>query len=669
MSAANNYSSDSDSDVKIKSTLRLEPLVNLKSQTKDGSRVAACLIGEQLLQYNFEGARTLYEAVRLGERVSKNGPMLGYRKKQSDGSEPYVWLTYKEVIDKSVNFAYGMLSLGITPGQDTFIAIYAKNRPEWVISEMAIYNTSSVVVSLYDTLGAAARVFIINQASIELVVCDTEDNANALVKCKPECPTLKHIVVMDSFSKQFKENAKAAGISVYNFDEIEKLGLQLDPKPPLKAPKPEDLCTICYTSGTTGMPKGVLLTHGNVIASTTVYQFLKNCSFTPKDVMISYLPLAHMYERILESVTYQSGARIGFFKGSIRTLADDVKELKPTVFPLVPRVLTRIFDAVIAEVEKSAIRKRVFTLAVAHKTRKMHKGVLRNDSFIDKRIFKKIREQLGGNVRFMSTGSAPIAEDVLNFARAAVGCIIVEGYGQTECAAAATLGMDADTTTGHVGVPLLCNAIKLIDVPELNYFAKDDVGEICIRGYNVFKGYYKNEELTRETLDEEGWLHTGDIGKWTENGTLKIIDRKKHIFKLQQGEYIAPEKIENVYVHSKYVMQVFVYGESLKTCLVAVVVPEEKLLRKAATEQMGMQDATLEELCSNEVLKKLIIDDMIDTGKKGGLQSFEQVKDIYVSPERFSIENGLLTPTLKGKRPNLKAHFSEQIERMYSKLK
>uniref|UniRef100_F1KZF3 Long-chain-fatty-acid--CoA ligase n=1 Tax=Ascaris suum TaxID=6253 RepID=F1KZF3_ASCSU len=644
----------------------------MKSQTKllsDGSRVAACLIGEELLQYNFEDARTLCEAIRHGERVSNNGPMLGYRQTQPDGSQPYVWLTYRQVIDRSINFAYGLLAIGIIPGQETFVAIYAKNRPEWTISELAVYNNSSVVVSLYDTLGATSRSFIINQASIEVVICDDEAKAASLVKSKHECPTLKYIVMMCDFSKDFNESANAVGISVYTFMEIEKRGSDLSPKPPLKAPKPCDVCTICYTSGTTGVPKGVILTHGNIIAATTTYQFLKNTHFTSEDVVISYLPLAHMYERVVENMVFQFGARVGFFRGDIKKLGDDIKELKPTFVPLVPRILTRIFDAVIADVQKSFIRKRVFNVAIAYKKRLVQKGILRTDSLFDKAVFKKIREQMGGRVRFMSIGSAPIAADVLTFARAAMGCIIVEGYGQTECSAIGTSGLEADTSPGHVGIPLVCSAIKLVDVPELGYFAKNDVGEICIRGHNVFKGYYKNEEATRETIDENGWLHSGDIGKWTENGTLKIIDRKKHIFKLQQGEYIAPEKIENVYGHSRYISQVFVHGESLKTCLVAIVVPDEKTLRETAKEEMGIQDATLEELCSNAALKKVIMDDMIDIGKKGGLQSFEQVKDIYVSSERFTIENDLLTPTLKGRRPNIQKHFAEQIEEMYSKLK
>lgn len=177
-----------------------------------------------------------------------------------------------------------------------------------------------------------------------------------------------------------------------------------------------------------------------------------------------------------------------------------------------------------------------------------------------------------------------------------------------------------------MGVPAPCNAIKLVDVPELNYLSKDGAGEVCIKGPNVFKGYYKNDEQTLQAIDSEGWLHTGDIGRWTKNGTLKIVDRKKHIFKLAQGEYVAPEKIENIYLRSPYVAQVFVHGESLKTCLVGIVVPDPEVLPGAVEENLGIKDKSIEELCKDPAVKKMILEDMTACGKKSGLYSFEQVR-------------------------------------------
>lgn len=208
--------------------------------------------------------------------------------------------------------------------------------------------------------------------------------------------------------------------------------------------------------------------------------------------------------------------------------------------------------------------------------------------------------------------------------------------------------------------------MKLEDVADMNYFSVNNEGEICIKGTNVFKGYLKDPEKTKETLDEDNWLHTGDIGRWQPNGTLKIIDRKKNIFKLAQGEYIAPEKIENIYVRSRAVLQVFIHGESLRSSLVAVVVPDPDVFPSFAAK-LGVK-GSLEELCQNQVVKKAILEDLQRLGKESGLKSFEQVKSIFVHPEPFSIENGLLTPTLKAKRAELSKYFQTQINSLYEAI-
>ncbi|VDM41763.1 unnamed protein product [Toxocara canis] len=635
---------------------------------QDGSRVAAFLEGNQLKRYNFEDAKTINEAVQRGLRVSNNGPMLGYRKQQPDGRKPYVWITYKEAIERSFDLTAGLGKLGARPGQETFIAIYARNRPEWIISELAIYNNRNIVVTLYDTLGPEARSFIINQASIEIAICDDEQKALGMIEEILRTPTLKHLIVLDQFGEKLKRNATLHNVSVHSFDEVVDMGRQAE-KSYLQAPSPEDLCTLCYTSGTTGMPKGVMLTHGNVTAATTIFQTCSSIDFGPSDTALSYLPLAHMYERMVECQMYSLGVKVGFFSGNIRLLNDDMKELKPTIVPLVPRLLTRIYDKAIAEADRSYITKVMLNVALAYKSYELRRGIVRNNSIFDSLVFKRMQEEMGGRVRFMTVGAAPISGDVLNFARAAFGAIIVEGYGQTENSAACTVCITADMDTGQVGIPSVCNAIKLIDVPELGYFAKDNVGEICIRGYNIFKGYYKDEEKTRETLDEDGWLHSGDIGRWTKNGVLQIIDRKKNIFKLQQGEYIAPDKIETIYAHSKFVRNVFVYGESLKSSLIAIVVPEEQVLKSVAKDlKLGLNDASFEELCANKELKKIVFEDIIEAGKKGGLNSLELVKDIYLSAEPFTIDNDLMTPTMKCKRPQIQKRFRQQLQQMYSEL-
>lgn len=284
----------------------------------------------------------------------------------------------------------------------------------------------------------------------------------------------------------------------------------------------------------------------------------------------------------------------------------------------------------------------------------------------DRIVFKKVQEAFGGNLRLIVVGSAPLAGNVLTFMRAALGCMISEGYGQTEATAPITLTVSGDFAPEHVGPPVACNAIKLVDVPEMDYLARNNQGEVCVRGSNVFQGYFREPELTASVMDVDGWLHTGDIGEWLPNGTLRIIDRRKHIFKLSQGEYIVPEKIESIYARSLFVEQVFVYGESLKSCVIGVVVPDQEVLMRWA-KQNGRQ-GSFSELCGSVDVKKMILVDMLAKGKEGGLKSFEQVKDVYVHDDLFSVKNGMLTPTFKSKRNEIQKRFKAQLTEMYETL-
>uniref|UniRef100_A0A3B3BGB6 Long-chain-fatty-acid--CoA ligase n=1 Tax=Oryzias melastigma TaxID=30732 RepID=A0A3B3BGB6_ORYME len=604
---------------------------------KDGARKTALLEdNNNLMSYYYSDAKTLYEIFQRGLKVSGNGPCLGYRKP----GRPYQWLKYKQVSDRAEHLGSGLLQKGLKPNTNTFFGIFAQNRPEWIIGELACYTYSMVVVPLYDTLGPEALVFIIDRAEISTVLCDNQKKAETLLQNreKGETPVLKMIIIMDSFSPELIERGAKCG---------SKINLILLSQQP---PKPEDLSVICFTSGTTGDPKGAMITHENIVADLAGV------------IKIFEVQMPHL---LFQAAVYGAGARVGFFQGDIRLLPDDMKTLQPTIFPVVPRLLNRIYDKVQSGA-KSPFQKWLLNFAVDRKYAEVQEGIIRRNSIWDKLIFNKVQESLGGRVRLMVTGAAPISPAVLKFLRAALGCQIFEGYGQTECAAACTFTMPGDATTGHVGMPLPCNYMKLVDVEEMSYFASNGEGEVCIKGKNVFKGYLKDPERTAEALDKDGWLHTGDIGKWLPSGVLKIIDRKKNIFKLAQGEYIAPEKIENVYVRSEAVAQVFVHGDSLQSCLVAIVVPDADVLPSFA-KKLGLQ-GSIEELCKNLEVKKAIISDMTKLGREAGLKSFEQVKDVYLHPEMFTIENGLLTPTLKAKRADLKALFQPQIDQLYAKI-
>ncbi|XP_014813491.1 PREDICTED: long-chain-fatty-acid--CoA ligase 5 [Calidris pugnax] len=640
------------------------PPVDLNKQSvgvEGGARRGALLTDNNLLSYYFEDGKTLYEIFQRGLHASGNGNCLGYRKP----NQPYQWLTYKQVLDRCQYLGSGLLQKGCKPSSNQYIGIFAQNRPEWIISEYACYTYSMVAVPLYDTLGPEAIVYIVNKADISIVICDKPEKAQVLLEnCEQgKTPGLKTIILMDLFDKELKERGAKVGVEILALQEVEELGRNniREPVPP----KPEDLCIVCFTSGTTGNPKGAMLTHQNVVANAAAFlrstENVVEC--TSSDITMSYLPLAHMFERVVQTVVYSCGAKVGFFQGDIRFLTDDMKTLKPTLFPVVPRLLNRIYDK-IQSGAKSPVKRCLLNFAVTMKTAEIKQGIIRNDSIWDKLIFKKVQETMGGRVRIMVTGAAPISPSVLTFLRAALGCQIFEAYGQTECSAGCTFSMPGDWTTGHVGAPLACNIIKLEDVEEMNYFSSNNEGEVCIKGPNVFKGYLKDPEKTAEAIDKDGWLHTGDIGKWLPNGTLKIIDRKKNIFKLAQGEYIAPEKIENVYIRSAPVAQIFVHGESLRSFLIGIVVPDPETLPEFAAK-LGIK-GSYEDMCKNPALKKAILEDMVRLGKEAGLKSFEQVKDLYVHTEMFSVENGLLTPTLKAKRPELVKVFQNEIEALYS---
>ncbi|XP_077284465.1 long-chain-fatty-acid--CoA ligase 6 isoform X2 [Arctopsyche grandis] len=614
----------------------------------------------KFLSYFHEDTKTLYEGFRRGAKESNNGPCIGWRE---GPGKPYIWANYNETLLRAKNFGSGLVAHGLSPGTQTFVGIYAQNCPEWVITEQAVYCHSMVLVPLYDTLGPDSCSFIINQADISIVVCEDDKKANLLLDKSPK--SLRKLVVVKEVRPATYQRAKNRGVDIVKFTDVELLGAQKDyPQTP---PKAQDLCTVCYTSGTTGNPKGVMLTHENVMAALcSVMAQLGPHKPNKTDVLLSFLPLAHMLERCCENAVYMVGGAVGFFGGDIKNLADDMRALRPTVFPAVPRLLNRLFDRAQQEISGSCLKRTLFNMAMSAKESELKRGIVRKNSLWDKLVFRKIQEGMGGRLRLMVVGSAPLAGNVLTFARCALGCLIVEGYGQTECTAPVTLTVQGDHVPEHVGPPVPCNHIKLVDVPEMEYYATQGQGEICVKGSNVFKGYYKDPEKTRETIDSEGWHHTGDVGQWLPNGTLKIIDRRKHIFKLSQGEYIVPEKIENIYIRSQYVEQVFVYGESLKSCIVAIVVPDVDVVKCWALE--NKIPGTLSVLCNNPEVKQLILQDMVAWGKEAGLSSFEQIKDIYLHPDPFSVQNGLLTPTFKSKRPQIKSYFKPQLEDMYKIL-
>ena len=422
-----------------------------------------------------------------------------------------------------------------------------------------------------------------------------------------------------------------------------------------------------------------MLLHGNVISAIEMNNHPKFAILNFKDVShpqeehLSYLPLAHIFETININTAMYAGCAVGFYQGDPLKILEDLTALRPTFFVSVPRLYNRIYDKINTDVAAaSTVKRLMFSRALKVKLAALHESGIVDNSFWDRLLFSKLQAGLGlDRCHTMITGSDPISSEVKDFMRVAIGVRMLEGYGLTETVATLTATHPDDLSNAHVGMPSTGAQIKLVDVPEMNYVSSADppCGEICVRGSNVFLGYYKNPEKTAEDLEPNGWFHTCDVGSWTTERCLRIIDRKKNTFKLAQGEYAAAAKIENVLGRCSLVAQIFVYGDSLQSYLLAVVVPEIEEMPAWAKANSVPFSGALESLTQEGAGQKLaasILEQLKSAAAEARLAGFELPKRVYLEPELFSVDNGLLTPTLKMKRVELKKRYKSTLDSMYS---
>jgi long-chain acyl-CoA synthetase len=518
-------------------------------------------------------------------------------------------------------------------------------------------------VSLYETLGPSTTGYIINHASLVCVVTSLI-HIPTLLKLKPICPTLRFIISLDSFDSGLERRSfdipstlvSDLGIEIYSIHEIEALGAACVPiryNPPL----PSDIVTINFTSGTTADPKGVLLTHRAAVAAAS--SSLVTIGQDSSDIAFSYLPLAHIFGRLCEQSSFWAGASIGYFHGDVHAIVEDLKLLRPTGFISVPRLYNRFGSAIRHAITQEpgpkgeSIRQMVTT--------RLAQLTCPNQISITNKHSKNEGQATGilasfglDRARNMVSGSAPLDSALHQYLRAVFGNHFIQGYGLTETYGVCLAQSKGDFTTGNCGGVTPFNEVCLASVPDMGYLVTDTPfprGELLIRGNTLFSGYLKNAVDTEKALLSDGWFRTGDICSVDARGRFKVIDRIKNILKLAQGEYVSPEKIENVYLsHVPFLTQAYIHGDSLQTFLVGVlgVMPEAFAL--FAGEILGRHiNATdleaVEAACQELIVKKAVLEELDKVGRDQKLAGFERVRNICLQVEPFTVENELLTPT------------------------
>ncbi|XP_062496154.1 long-chain-fatty-acid--CoA ligase 4 isoform X1 [Pezoporus occidentalis] len=586
----------------------------------------------------------------------------------------YRWLSYEEVHEKMNRLGRGMTALGLTP--KSTVVIFCETRAEWMIMALTCFKYNFPLITLYATLGEEAVTYGLNECEAAYLVTSVELLESKLKTALPQVSCLKHIIYVDNKSINKAEYPET--LEIHSMQTVEELGAKPENSSIQPSrPAPSDLALVMYTSGSTGRPKGVMMVHKNLIAGMT-----GQCERIPglgsKDTYIGYLPLAHVLELTAEISCITYGCRIGY--SSPLTLSDqsskikkgskgDCSVLRPTLMAAVPEIMDRIYKNVMSKVqEMNYIQRTLFKIGYDYKLEQIKRGY--DAPLCNVFLFKKVKALLGGNIRMMLSGGAPLSPQTQRFMNICFCCPVGQGYGLTETCGAGTITEATDYSTGKVGAPLICCEIKLKDWQEGGYTNKDKPnprGEIVIGGPNVSMGYFKNEEKTTDdfSVDENGqrWFCTGDIGEFHPDGSLQIIDRKKDLVKLQAGEYVSLGKVEAALKNCPLIDNICAYAKSDQSYVISFVVPNQTRLT-ALAEQKGIS-GTWVDICNNPTMEAEVLREIKEVANKMKLERFEIPIKVRLSPEPWTPETGLVTDAFKLKRKELKNHYLNDIERMY----
>jgi long-chain acyl-CoA synthetase len=586
------------------------------------------------------------------EFAQETRPVLMYK-----AGGKYQGITYSELRRTVELFANGLASLGLKRGDR--VSIISENRPEWVISDQAIAALGGVGVPIYPTMTAKQNQFIFNNAGVKFVIVSNLFQLNKVMKVLPDVKSLEKVILIT-------ERGSISEPDTIGFAKVIELGEDYQKENPdhlsvsVETVKPDDLLTFIYTSGTTGDPKGAMLTHANLVSN--IISASEVIPFGPNDVLLSFLPLCHSFERMAGYYTAMAcGATIAYAE-SIDTVRDNLLEVRPTIVTTVPRLFERIHSRILKQVDNSPpVKKKMFYWAAnvgrqyarAAKKGPVAFGLKTKHAIADRLVFTKLRARTGGRIKFFVSGGAALPREFGEFFEA-VGLKIIEGYGLTETSPVIAVNPIDNYKFGSVGKPIPGVEVK-IDVD----------GEILARGPNVMQGYWNNPAATKDVIDKEGWLHTGDIGVMDVEGFVYITDRKKHLFVSSGGKNIAPQPIENLFLSSKYIEQFVLVGDR-RMFLTALIVPDFDALKEYA-DSHKLRYSNHADLTKLPEITRLIDGDI---GRlQNDLANYERVRKFALLEKPLTIEEGELTPTQKVRRKIVEQRYAPVIERMYEGMK